>query len=122
VPRFLVDAPRQHIGDGLDAAVWMPWKPRAIILRTIVAEVVEQQEWIELAGITEAESAVPSMASSRKRTLRGQNHHVHSACEAHYSVQAIEGAGVKLRRWVSYGKGQDRGHCRQQSPRKKAQR
>src|SRR5205807_5352193 len=48
---------RRFPPDGLDAAVGMPGKSRAIVFRTIVAEVVEQEEWIELAGIPEAEGA-----------------------------------------------------------------
>ena len=65
----VIDASRQHIGDGLDASVRMPWEPRAIILWTIVAEVVEQEEWIELAGITEAESATQLHACTFDRGL-----------------------------------------------------
>ncbi len=53
----VIDASRQHIGDRLDAAVGMPGKSGAIVFRAIVAEVVEQEEWIELAGIPEAEGA-----------------------------------------------------------------
>src|SRR5262249_38610926 len=53
----VIDASRQHIGDRLDPAVGMPGKSSAIVFRTIVAEVVEQKEWIELAGIPEAEGA-----------------------------------------------------------------
>ena len=34
----VIDASRQHVGDGLNAAVRMPAKSRAIIFRTIVAE------------------------------------------------------------------------------------
>ena len=40
-----------------DAAVRMPRKSCAIVFRAIVAEVVEQKEWIELARIPEAEGA-----------------------------------------------------------------
>ena len=53
----MIDASRQHIGDRLDAAVRMPRKSGAIVFRTIVAEVVEQEERIELARIPEAEGA-----------------------------------------------------------------
>jgi len=35
----------------------MPGKSCAIVFRAIVAEVVEQEEWIELARIPEAEGA-----------------------------------------------------------------
>src|SRR5215467_5515710 len=53
----VIDASRQHMRDGLDAAVRMPRKSCAIVFRTIVAEVVEQEEWIEFARIPEAEGA-----------------------------------------------------------------
>src|SRR5256712_7001670 len=53
----VIDASRQDIRDGLDAAVRMPRKSCAIVFRTIVAEVVEQEEWIEFARIPEAEGA-----------------------------------------------------------------
>src|SRR5262245_4726892 len=48
---------RQDIGDGLDAAVRMPRKSGAIVLRALIAEIVEQQERIEVAGVAEAEGA-----------------------------------------------------------------
>ena len=51
------DGPFEHIGDGLDPPVRMPGKSRAIVFRTIVAEVVEQEEWIEFARIPKAEGA-----------------------------------------------------------------
>src|SRR5258706_8783280 len=54
---LVIDAAGQHIGDRFDSPVRMPWKPRAIIIGTIVAEIVEQQERIELARIAETEGA-----------------------------------------------------------------
>src|SRR5229473_8303126 len=65
----VVDAARQHIGDGLDAAVRMPGKSGAIVLRTIVAEVVEQEERIELARLPEAEGAPQLHARAFDRGL-----------------------------------------------------
>ena len=44
----VLDGARQHVGDGLDAAVRMPGEAGQVIVGTIVAEVVEQQERIEL--------------------------------------------------------------------------
>src|SRR5262245_63701893 len=46
---------RQDIGDGLDAPVRMPRKSGAIVLWALVAEIIEQQERIEVAGVSEAE-------------------------------------------------------------------
>src|SRR5437764_11703434 len=37
----------EYVSDRLDPAVRMPRKSSAIIVRTIVAEVIEQEEWIE---------------------------------------------------------------------------
>src|SRR6476469_4660662 len=51
----VVDRSGEHIGDGLDAAVWMPRETGAVIVGAIIAEIVEQQERIELAGVAETE-------------------------------------------------------------------
>src|SRR5262249_30937404 len=48
---------RQHVGDGLDAAVGMPGEAGAIVVGPVIAEIVEEQERIELVGIAEAEGA-----------------------------------------------------------------
>ena len=60
---------REHIGDCLYAAMWMPRKPGEIGIGIVVAEVVEQQERIEIAGVAEAERApqrnpAPSMVAT----------------------------------------------------------
>ena len=54
---LVVDRAGENIGDGLDAAVRMPGKAGAVVIGAIVAEIVEQQERIELGGIAEAEGA-----------------------------------------------------------------
>jgi hypothetical protein len=36
----------------------MPGKPRPIIVRVVVTEIVEQQEWIEILGLAETEGAL----------------------------------------------------------------
>src|SRR5262249_27230177 len=53
----MIDGSSQHIGDGLDAAMGMPGEPGAIVVRPVVAKVIEQQEGIELARLAEAEGA-----------------------------------------------------------------
>ena len=45
----------QDVGDGLDAAVRMPGKAGQVILGNVVAEIVEQQERIEVGRVAEAE-------------------------------------------------------------------
>jgi hypothetical protein len=65
----VIDAARQHIGDGLDAPVRMPGKSRAIVVGAVVAEVVEQQKGIELARVAEAEGAAQLHAGALDRRL-----------------------------------------------------
>src|SRR5271166_4252108 len=45
----------EDVRNGLDAAMRMPRKSRKIIRRNIVAEVIEQQKWIEVRRIAETE-------------------------------------------------------------------
>src|SRR5467141_2985928 len=52
---LMVDRSGKNIGDGLDPPVRMPGKPSLVVGRAIVAEVVEQQEGIELCRFAEAE-------------------------------------------------------------------
>src|ERR1700752_3853633 len=52
------DRPRQDVGDGLDAPVRMPRKAGEIVAWALVAEIVQQQERVELAGGAESERAV----------------------------------------------------------------
>src|SRR5262245_13282459 len=54
----MVDRAGQHVSDGLDAPVRMPWEPGAVVVGPVVAEIVQQQERVEVAGIAESESAM----------------------------------------------------------------
>ncbi len=56
----VLDRAREHVRDGLDAAVRVPGKAGEVVLRPVVAEVVEQQERVELLGVAEPER--PSQA------------------------------------------------------------
>jgi hypothetical protein len=47
----------------------MPGKPGEIFFRPVVAEIVKQQERIELGGVAEAESAAKVNASAFHRGL-----------------------------------------------------
>src|SRR5580698_9020399 len=74
--------PCEYVGDGLDAAVRMPRKAGQVILRDVVAEVVQQQERVELRRVAEAERA-PQMHPGAfpgwfgfNQTLHGPNGHV----------------------------------------------
>src|SRR5438874_7078797 len=54
----VLDGSGEHVGDRLDPAVRMPRKALEEIGWTIVAEVIEQQEWIELGRVAEAEATM----------------------------------------------------------------
>src|SRR5713101_7586722 len=77
----VVHRPGQDIGDGLDAAMRMPGEAGAIVVRAVVAKIVEQQERIELAGLSESERAVELHPGAfhggggRNDTLHGSNGH-----------------------------------------------
>src|SRR5579862_1867825 len=45
----------EDVGDCLDAAMRMPREPRQVVLGDIVAEIIEQQEWIEIRCIAKSE-------------------------------------------------------------------
>ena len=53
----VVDRAGEHVGDGLDAAMRMPREAGEVVVRVVVAEIVEQQERIELAGVAEPKRA-----------------------------------------------------------------
>jgi len=60
----VLDRPGEYVGDGLDPAVRMPGKSRNVIFRILIAEVVQQQEWIEILGLAETEGALQLHASA----------------------------------------------------------
>ena len=60
----VLDASRQHVSNGLDAAMGMPRKTRPIVVGPVVAEIVEQEERIEFAGFAEAEGAIELYAGA----------------------------------------------------------
>jgi hypothetical protein len=47
----------QDVGDGFDAAMWMPGKSGRVIVEVIVTEIVQQEKWIEFPGLAEADGA-----------------------------------------------------------------
>src|SRR6185312_17430883 len=49
--------PGEYVCNGFDTAVGMPRESGQILTRDVVAEVVEQQKWVEIRRIAEAESA-----------------------------------------------------------------
>src|SRR5580692_540580 len=61
---------RQDVGDGFDAAMGMPGKSSEIILRNVVAEVIQQKERVEFLGVSEAEGPPKMHACTCERWLR----------------------------------------------------
>ncbi len=45
----------EHVGDGLDAPVRMPGEPLEIVLRPVIAKIVQEQKGVELRHFAEAE-------------------------------------------------------------------
>ena len=58
----MFDGAGEDVSDGLDAAVRVPREARQIILRDVVAEIVEQEERVEIGGVAEAERAAQMYA------------------------------------------------------------
>src|SRR5262249_28716783 len=63
----VLDRSGQHVGHGLDAAMRMPGKASPIIVRALVAEIVEQQKRIELVGRAEPERPTQLYAGALDR-------------------------------------------------------
>ena len=90
------DVSRQHVGDGFDPPVRMPRKAGEIIVRVLVAEVVEQQERIELRRVAEAERALQLDAGAfevRARALHsfdGSNGHGGVSLESVSGERAVQ--------------------------------
>jgi hypothetical protein len=51
----VLDGSSEHIGDGLDATMRVPWKALEIILGNVIAKVVEEKKGIEFSRVAEAE-------------------------------------------------------------------
>ena len=64
---------REHVGDGLNSAMRVPRKSLQVIGWIVVAEIIQQQERIELLGLAEAEGAFELYARALNRRL-GLNH------------------------------------------------
>ena len=65
----VLDGSGEDIGDGLDPAMRVPRKAREIILGNVIAEIVEEQEGIEIGRIAEAERAAQVHARAFERGL-----------------------------------------------------
>src|SRR5580704_4387365 len=68
----MLDRPRQNISYGLDSAMRMPWKPRQVVLRHVIAKIVEQQKRIEVGSVAKPKRA-PQMHSRALKSRLGFN-------------------------------------------------
>ena len=64
----VLDGPREDVRDRLDAPVRVPGEAGQVVLRDVIAEVVEQEERVEVRGVPEAERA----AKVHARTFAGR--------------------------------------------------
>ena len=67
----MVDLAGQHVGDGLDAAVRVPGKAGEVVGGVVGAEVVEQQERVEVVELEAADAALEPHAGTLHHRLRG---------------------------------------------------
>jgi hypothetical protein len=63
----VLDRTREHVGNRLDAAVRVPRESGEVVVRVLVAEVVQQEERIKVAGVAEAEGAAEPDARTLDR-------------------------------------------------------
>src|SRR3981189_1045647 len=54
----VLDRTGEYIGDGLDPTMRMPGKSGKVVRRILIAEVVQQQERIEILGFAETEGTL----------------------------------------------------------------
>ena len=88
----VVDRAVEHVGDRLDAAMRMPGKAGEVVLRTIVAEIVEQQKRIGLGGVAEAEGAAQAHAGPFHGRLR--LHHAFDGANGHQDCLSYAASAV----------------------------
>ena len=53
-----------HVGDGLDATVGMPWEARDVIVGVVAAELVQQHEGVDVAQLVRADDPIQPNACS----------------------------------------------------------
>ena len=66
----MFDRAGKHIGDCLDTAVGMPWESRPVVVRVVVAKIVQQEKRIEILRLAEAEGALQLDACALDGRLR----------------------------------------------------
>src|SRR5579862_1438450 len=77
----VLDCSRQHVGDCFDAAMRVPGKTCQIILRNVIAKIVQQKKWIKVGSAAEAERTTEVHACALEsglgldQPLDGSNRH-----------------------------------------------
>src|SRR5580693_5619453 len=61
---------RQDVGDSFDSTVGMPGKASKIILRNVIAEVIQQKERVELLRVSKAKGTPQMHTGTFERGLR----------------------------------------------------
>jgi hypothetical protein len=64
------DGAGKHVGDRLNTAVGMPWESRPVVVRVVIAKIIQQQEWIEIFRLAESEGALQLDAGAFNSGLR----------------------------------------------------
>src|SRR6266850_2506945 len=79
----------QHVGDRFDPSMRVPWKAGEIVVRVLVAKIVEEQKRIELGRIAKPERALQLDAGAFERRRRAQyllhwsyRHYATTACRS----------------------------------------
>src|SRR4051812_4786580 len=67
------DRSGENVRDGLDAAMRMPRESGEVVFRPLVAEIVEQEKWIELFRLAETKGALKLYAGTFERGLSLKN-------------------------------------------------
>src|SRR6267142_194266 len=78
----VLHGPRQDVCDGLDSAVGMPREPRQIVLRNVIAEVIEKEKRVEIGCVAKSERATQVHARAFQgwlgfdKSLNGSKGHI----------------------------------------------
>ena len=69
----MLDRSGQHVRDGLNSTVRMPWESCPVVFGIVIAKIVQQQEWIEFLRLAKAEGALQLYTRSFNGGLRLNN-------------------------------------------------
>ncbi len=95
----VVDRAGEDVGDGLDAAMRVPGESGEVVFGDVVAEVVEEEEGIELGGVAETEGAAEMHSGTFRgglaadQALYGSNGHEGLQSSVYAGVQELSHRG-----------------------------